>query len=173
MIWLLRSLLIALSAAFLVITFFLANTSKKYDIIHKSDALSFEAPHQQSDSPRRNLSEAGAGAEDGNAYYGGKETSQILTHQQLNPPPKVYQPQSSTKTNTQQLQVLSLSKEEKEKNNNRPTGVVYEYIHPPPINLEARALLSKQFPNLADINATTSAAICGIVKDAESYLDEW
>ena len=63
MIWLLRSLLIALSAAFLVITFFLANTSKKYDIIHKSDALSFEAPHQQSDSPRRNLSEAESEAE--------------------------------------------------------------------------------------------------------------
>jgi len=62
--------------------------------------------------------------------------------------------------------------------NNRPSGVVYEYIEPPPINLTARAQLSNKFrfglPDLTNNDTNnTSTALCGIVKDAEAYLDEW
>ena len=57
---------------------------------------------------------------------------------------------------------------------NRPSGVVYQYISPPPINMTARSLLSTKFRHLADLSTTsTSTALCGIVKDAEPYLDEW
>ena len=74
---------------------------------------------------------------------------------------------------------------DKDKNaDKRPSGVVYEFIPPPPINATARALLRTQFPNLADLDqpasspsssssASSSTALCGIVKDAEAYLDEW
>ncbi|KAL7514592.1 hypothetical protein ACHAXN_011919 [Cyclotella atomus] len=54
----------------------------------------------------------------------------------------------------------------------RPSGVVYNYIEPPPINLTARAQLHTQFPNLADLSSSKSS-LCAIVKDAEPYLDEW
>jgi hypothetical protein len=54
----------------------------------------------------------------------------------------------------------------------RPSGVVYNYIEPPPVNLTARSALSAQFPNLANFSAPLSS-LCAIVKDAERYLDEW
>ena len=54
----------------------------------------------------------------------------------------------------------------------RPSGVVYQYIEPPEINMTARVELLHQFPNLADL-FTSKTALCGIVKDSESYLDEW
>ena len=55
----------------------------------------------------------------------------------------------------------------------RPSGVVYQYIEPPSINLTARdQILAPQFPNLANLSSAKSS-ICAIVKDAEPYLDEW
>jgi hypothetical protein len=54
----------------------------------------------------------------------------------------------------------------------RPSGVVYNYIEPPPINITARAQLLTQFPNMADLSSAKSS-LCAIVKDAEPYLDEW
>lgn len=65
--------------------------------------------------------------------------------------------------------------------NKRPSGVVYQYIEPPPINLTARAQLiagHKFRLGLSDLSKnnqtnTTTTALCGIVKDAENYLDEW
>lgn len=59
-----------------------------------------------------------------------------------------------------------------EQKDQRPSGVVYNYIEPPPVNLTARAQLLPQFPNLADLFVSKSS-ICAIVKDAEPYLDEW
>lgn len=47
----------------------------------------------------------------------------------------------------------------------RAGGTVFEYVEPGPLNVEARAK-----KNLTD---NTSACLCGIVKDAEAYLDEW
>ena len=41
------------------------------------------------------------------------------------------------------------------------------------LTANARLRLAGEFPRLADPNAMTSAALCGIVKDAEAYLDEW
>eukprot|EP00986_Skeletonema_menzelii_P006874 scaffold2612_cov132-Skeletonema_menzelii.AAC.10 len=69
-------------------------------------------------------------------------------------------------------------RQEQKQSDNRPSGVVYEYIEPPPINLTARAQLSNKFrlglPDLATDNTNNpSTALCGIVKDAEAYLDEW
>ena len=69
--------------------------------------------------------------------------------------------------------------QQQQQSNNRPSGVVYEYIEPPPINLTARAQLSNKFrfrlPDLThtNTNKNTTTALCGIVKDAEAYLDEW
>mmetsp|Transcript_8950 Transcript_8950/g.19374 ORF Transcript_8950/g.19374 Transcript_8950/m.19374 type:complete len:519 (+) Transcript_8950:251-1807(+) len=73
-----------------------------------------------------------------------------------------------------QQQQQQQQQEQSKNKDNRPSGVVYEYIAPPPINLTARYQLSAKFPNLADLDtASTSTALCGIVKDAEPYLDEW
>ena len=66
---------------------------------------------------------------------------------------------------------------QKKQSDNRPSGVVYEYIEPPHINLTARAELSNKFtlglPDLSSTNTNTTTALCGIVKDSEAYLDEW
>lgn len=72
-----------------------------------------------------------------------------------------------------------LDKDKDKNTDERPSGVVYKFIPPPPVNATARALLRTQFPNLADLDqpasssASSSTALCGIVKDAEAYLDEW
>ena len=71
-----------------------------------------------------------------------------------------------------------LDKDKDKNTDERPSGVVYKFIPPPPINATARALLRTQFPNLADLDqpassSASSTALCGIVKDAEAYLDEW
>ncbi len=65
--------------------------------------------------------------------------------------------------------------QQQQQSNNRPSGVVYEYIEPPSVNLTARAQLSTKFRlGLPDLtNTNTSTSLCGIVKDAEAYLDEW
>eukprot|EP00804_Cyclotella_cryptica_P019693 CCRYP_016480-RA/>CCRYP_016480-RA protein AED:0.02 eAED:0.02 QI:88/1/1/1/1/1/2/578/284 len=62
---------------------------------------------------------------------------------------------------------------EQSNSDKRPSGVVYQYIPPPPINLTARLQLSSQFHQLANLSSPISTALCGIVKDAENYLDEW
>ncbi|KAL7529484.1 hypothetical protein ACHAWF_002998 [Thalassiosira exigua] len=142
------SLLTILSTASLVITLVFTQITANDDV-HKNDALSFEAPHIQYESerreiPRRNLSEAGAG---GLANDAGAQ-------------------KSDPKARAEKLQ-------QKQKDQ-RPSGVVFQYIPPPSINETARALLSSQFPKLADLDsAANSAALCGIVKDSEAYLDEW
>lgn len=151
------SILTIISIASLMVTFFLAQTTAKYEI-DKNDALSFEAPHLQTNNQvvddtvsRRNLSEVA------------KSTGATgKTPDALN--------------NNQMIVGKKKSKEDDQSNNsdNRPSGVIYQYIPPPPINITARSLLSAQFPNLVNLDDTsTSTALCGIVKDAEQYLDEW
>lgn len=151
------SFLTVISTASLMVTFFLANMTANYGV-HKNDALSFQAPHlqrrngtssppkaEEGSVPRRNLSEVG------DVTINGGRTTQQLQQQQSQE-----------------------QKDQKENKDNRPSGVVYQYIEPPPINMTARSLLSAQFPNLASLDAaSTSTALCGIVKDAEPYLDEW
>jgi hypothetical protein len=103
------------------------------------------------DSPRRNLSEYSSPA------YNQSNIDKAISGVQdppLSPPEKEFPPEQ-----------LNSDK--------RPSGVVYQYIPPPPINLTARSILSSQFPQLANLSSPTSAALCGIVKDAENYLDEW
>ncbi|KAL7539505.1 hypothetical protein ACHAXR_009374 [Thalassiosira sp. AJA248-18] len=165
------SLLTIVSSASLIVTFFLANVTAKYDI-HNNDSLSFEAPHlQQNDGssllknknegaiPRRNLSEADGLTETHNITQQGPPRQTVAYVSE----------KSGDKKNLQQEQKQT----ETVNNDNRPSGVIYQYIPPPPINMTARALLYKQFPNLAKPGASTTSAICGIVKDAEPYLDEW
>ena len=159
------SILTIISIASLMVTFFLAQTTAKYEI-DKNDALSFAAPHLQTRNqvddaaiPRRNLSEAETAT---------SETDETHIIQQP--------PQSNALNNNQMIVGKKKLKEEDQSNNsdNRPSGVVYQYIPPPPINITARSFLSSQFPNLVDLDdASTSTALCGIVKDAEQYLDEW
>ena len=161
------SILTIISIASLMVTFFLAQTTAKYEI-DKNDALSFAAPHLQTNNQvddaiisRRNLSEA-------ENSTGAIDDTQII----------IQQPPQSDALNNNQMIVgkKKLLKEEDQSNNsdNRPSGVVYQYIPPPPINITARSLLSAQFPNLVNLDdASTSTALCGIVKDAEQYLDEW
>lgn len=157
------SILTIISIASLMVTFFLAQTTAKYEI-DKNDALSFAAPHLQANNnqvdARRNLSEA-------ENATGETEETQIIIQQP---------PQSDALNNNQLIVGKKKLKEEDQSNNsdNRPSGVVYQYIPPPPINITARSLLSSQFPNLVNLDdTTTSTALCGIVKDAEQYLDEW
>jgi len=119
---------------------------------------------------RRNLSEA-----EGSTNNFGAETQQGTQQQQQS---FISNHKIGSKIiNTQQLRQVQQQPQKEEQttnNDNRPSGVVYEYIAPPPINMVARSLLSAKFPNLANLNTTsTSTALCGIVKDAEPYLDEW
>mmetsp|Transcript_19097 Transcript_19097/g.41347 ORF Transcript_19097/g.41347 Transcript_19097/m.41347 type:complete len:452 (-) Transcript_19097:1107-2462(-) len=174
-----RTVLTILSIAFIVVTIFFAQTTAKYDT-HKSDARSFEAPHlhhntdsssllenEEDSMPRRNLSEPEDSMNDGAG------TTKII---QQGPKVFVSTPNSGSITiePPPQQQHGQQQQEQTGNNDNRPSGVVYNYIPPPPINMTARSLLSKQFPKLANLNSTsTSTAICGIVKDAEQYLDEW
>jgi hypothetical protein len=142
-------LLAVLSAMGVVITLYLAATvaasAKKWE----GDAPSFDAPWSN-DGPRRNLSDATA---DGD----------VVNRTEL---------RDANRTEVPSGKDTPMGKEQ---TNERPSGVVYEYIPPPPINVTARAMLRHQFPNLADLDksAMTSTALCGIVKDAEPYLDEW
>ncbi|KAL3809303.1 hypothetical protein ACHAXA_009427 [Cyclostephanos tholiformis] len=144
-------ILAVLSTVGIVITLLLAATvaSSKWG----GDVPSSDAPW--SDGPRRNLSEAPV-IDDVN------RTERDDAANRTEPP----------------WTALPMEEErpkKKEQKDLRPTGVVYEFIPPPPINATARARLRRQFPNLADLDrsALTSAALCGIVKDAEPYLDEW
>ena len=156
------SLLTILSIASLTVTLFLANTTAKYDM-HTNDALSFQAPHLQNNNatstaaiPRRNLSEA-----EDNATDDGRVNDIVSKTQQV-----VFR--SSQKKSGQPPPPPEINESD-----NRPSGVVYQYIPPPPINITARSLLSSQIPKLVNIDAPITAALCGIVKDAEPYLDEW
>lgn len=157
--------------------------------MHTNDALSFQAPHLQlqqvnngtatTSSPyllkngedrmsRRNLSEAE------NSTIGGVETRKPLHQQYVSTGGGVGV--SKTKTMQLQQQQQQNKQQEQQNNDNRPSGVVYKYTPATPINMTARSLLSKQFPKLANLDddtASTSTAICGIVKDSEAYLDEW
>ncbi|KAL9180266.1 hypothetical protein ACHAXT_008236 [Thalassiosira profunda] len=146
------SLVIVAGTASLLITAFLLQTTAQYDM-HSNDALSFQPPHLQGGNVTgSSLQKESEGvvprrnlSEAGDAAAGG-ETKQDPKQEEAN-------------TNN---------------SDNRPSGVVYQYIPPPPINMTARTGLSSQFPHLADLAAgPTSAALCGIVKDAEAYLDEW
>eukprot|EP00584_Thalassiosira_punctigera_P004521 CAMPEP_0172539972 /NCGR_PEP_ID=MMETSP1067-20121228/11068_1 /TAXON_ID=265564 ORGANISM="Thalassiosira punctigera, Strain Tpunct2005C2" /NCGR_SAMPLE_ID=MMETSP1067 /ASSEMBLY_ACC=CAM_ASM_000444 /LENGTH=448 /DNA_ID=CAMNT_0013325741 /DNA_START=146 /DNA_END=1492 /DNA_ORIENTATION=+ len=179
------SILTIISTASLLVTLFLANITANYDT-HRSDALSFEAPHLQHSgnnnssmlkngndaSPRRNLSEVEDSTNDENNIVG---TGAQEGSQQISRPFTSSHRKGSKMNDKQQVQQQQQQQQEQSKNkDNRPSGVVYEYIAPPPINLTARYQLSAKFPNLADLDtASTSTALCGIVKDAEPYLDEW
>eukprot|EP00580_Thalassiosira_gravida_P015164 CAMPEP_0201657598 /NCGR_PEP_ID=MMETSP0494-20130426/788_1 /ASSEMBLY_ACC=CAM_ASM_000839 /TAXON_ID=420259 /ORGANISM="Thalassiosira gravida, Strain GMp14c1" /LENGTH=434 /DNA_ID=CAMNT_0048134467 /DNA_START=60 /DNA_END=1364 /DNA_ORIENTATION=- len=163
------SLLVTVSTASLLVTLFLSNTTANYDI-HNNDALSFEAPHLQGEgtAPRRNLSEVvGAGNSTKNKNVPLRQPCNS-TAQQLQ------EAQQRQDAQYQQLQQQQQQTDATKNKDNRPSGVAYEYIPPPPINVTARCLLSAEFPNLAQLDAApTSTALCGIVKDAEAYLDEW
>ena len=139
------SLLTIISIASLVVTFFLVQTASRYDV-NKQDTLSFAAPHLQ----QRNSNDSPR-----------RNLSEVM---------------NTTISDGVEIPMIQPQKQEEENNSdNRPSGVVYQYIRPPPINMTARSLLSKQFPNLANFHdaPTSSTALCGIVKDAEQYLDEW
>eukprot|EP00573_Skeletonema_grethae_P006358 CAMPEP_0201692944 /NCGR_PEP_ID=MMETSP0578-20130828/5702_1 /ASSEMBLY_ACC=CAM_ASM_000663 /TAXON_ID=267565 /ORGANISM="Skeletonema grethea, Strain CCMP 1804" /LENGTH=454 /DNA_ID=CAMNT_0048178401 /DNA_START=59 /DNA_END=1423 /DNA_ORIENTATION=- len=160
-----------LSIAVTCITaFFMTNAaSMSYEQTKIKEQSSFSAPHAQirhnndsslsfatgdtaSNEVRRNLSEP----------EGRPLPSQALNNTEL-------------KKKAEQKYEEKKKEEQPQQSNNRPSGVVYEYIEPPPINLTARAQLSNKFrlgvPDLTNTN--TSTALCGIVKDAEAYLDEW
>ena len=121
-----------------------------------NDQLSFSAPHLQlrqndASSLSRNLSEP-------------------ESHQS----PEL----NITELKEKAEQAYEEKKQQQQQSNKRPSGVVYEYIEPPPINLTASAQLSNKFrlglPDLTNTNInSTTTALCGIVKDAEAYLDEW
>lgn len=167
------SFLTVVSVASLTVTLLLAQATDKRTLDMKSnDALSFRAPHlQQSDGapatgpisltrdegelPRRNLSEA-----EGNATAPTADRVQTI------------KASFGNKGGARQRQQPK-QQQQGENKDQRPSGVVYQYIPPPEINATARTLLHSQFPNLADIDSKVSAALCGIVKDAEPYLDEW
>lgn len=157
-----------ISAVSLVITFFLLSSAHKHDFHHR-DALSFEAPHLQRNElrPRRNLSEAGDATNKQLEERFVKSNDRIIESMKDEEAKKLVKPNWGMKEPDKQP-------ENPERRDNRPSGVVYEYIPPPPINMTARSLLATQFPHLANLNATTtSTALCGIVRDAEAYLDEW
>jgi hypothetical protein len=159
----------------------MASTSREQNIIN--NRRSFAAPHLQlrhnetvslsllgantaNNNDRRNLSEP----------EGGPLSSPRINVTELKE--KAEQQYEQKKQQEQQESKTNDNKDNQ--SNNRPSGVVYEYIEPPPINLTARAQLSNKFrfglPDLTNTNAnntTTTTALCGIVKDAEAYLDEW
>eukprot|EP00581_Thalassiosira_minuscula_P016395 CAMPEP_0183716150 /NCGR_PEP_ID=MMETSP0737-20130205/10159_1 /TAXON_ID=385413 /ORGANISM="Thalassiosira miniscula, Strain CCMP1093" /LENGTH=425 /DNA_ID=CAMNT_0025945369 /DNA_START=99 /DNA_END=1376 /DNA_ORIENTATION=+ len=154
------SFLTIVSTASLIVTLCLAHGAAKYGILQKNDALSFQAPHLQAEAAgamlsRRNLSES---------YISGNGFRNVMS-------------ESERRMKLRKMQAWQQQQQQKQEklstDDNRPSGVVYQYIIPPPINMTARLSLYAQFPNLPDIDAPVSTALCGIVKDAEPYLDEW
>lgn len=159
-----RSLLTIASTASLLVTCFLAQITAKYDV-HNIDAISFKAPHLQ----HRNVSTASSHFLNDN----GDEAVGVVHGRNLS---EAEVSQQQDQQDQQDQQELEQEWEQTKNSDNRPSGVVYQYIPPPPINMTARARLSTQFPNIANLDTTatvTSTALCAIVKDAEPYLDEW
>ena len=173
------SLLAALSAMGLLSTLYIAATAASYS---GGNAQSFDdapslLPSAEEGAARRNLSEDATG----NSTIalplpspmddaGHNNRTGLLRGQG--------QPRVEEKPPEQQRPQEHTLEEDKDKDRDkRPSGVVYQFIPPPPINATARALLHSQFPYLADLDqpasSASSTALCGIVKDAEAYLDEW
>lgn len=138
-----------------------------------NEQLSFEPPTSHNDAvesvatddSRRNLSE---------------------TMIQQSPTPQLNITEIKGKAEQRYEQKIEQQQQEPNKDNQSSTnrgpsaGLVYDYIEPPPINLTARAKIpSNKFrlglPDLTNTNNlnNTTSALCGIVKDAEAYLDEW
>ena len=158
-------LLVIFSVASMIVTLTLTqSTSNAKNKTTSHDAESFRAPHLQaipSAFSRRNLSEANM-TMTSDPIESKVDDAKGADPVASNPKPAPRPPQSDNK------------KAEQSKNSdNRPSGVIYQYIPPPPVNLEARAGLQGKIRNLVDLNNATSTALCGIVKDSEPYLDEW
>ena len=138
-----------------------------------NEQLSFEPPTSHNDAvesiatddSRRNLSE---------------------TMIQQSPTPQLNITEIKGKAEQRYEQKIEQQQQEPNKDNQSSTnrgpsaGLVYDYIEPPPINLTARAKIPNNkfrlgLPDLTNTNNlnNTTSALCGIVKDAEAYLDEW
>jgi hypothetical protein len=202
----LLAVLAVLSAMGLLSTLYIAATAAASS--SGADAPSFDAPSSlppaEEGAARRNLSEDATSTmgnstiEDGEAARRRRETFPATAKDDAPlPPPSPTddaghnnrtgllrgrgQPRVVEEKNPPEQQrprEHPLDKDKDKNTDERPSGVVYKFIPPPPINATARALLRTQFPNLADLDqpassSASSTALCGIVKDAEAYLDEW
>ena len=163
-------LLVIFSVASMIVTLTLTQSTSTAKYSSSHDAESFQAPHLRAFPPaasvdgsfsRRNLSEANITM---------TNDPKVLIESKVDNAKGADQIASDTKSSPPQ----SAKKAEQSKNSdNRPSGVIYQYIPPPPVDLEARAGLRGKIRNLVDLNNATSTALCGIVKDSEPYLDEW
>jgi hypothetical protein len=160
-------LLAVLSAMVFAITVYLAAIVASHG---GSDVPNFDAPRSDDGSSRRDLSGGrGNGTADGDVVV---VVVDVANDHRTESPLDVGNATESPPMTAGADEVRG-GKDER-----RPSSsgtVVYEYIPPPSINVTARARLRRHFPLLADLNqsSSTSTALCGIVKDAEPYLDEW
>lgn len=141
-----------------------STSTAKYNSSHYAE--SFRAPHlraAEGSFSRRNLSEANMTmTNDPTVLIESKsKADDAKGADQIASDPEPAPPRSAKKA------------DQSKNSDNRPSGVIYQYISPPPVNLDARVGLQGKIRNLVDLNNATSTALCGIVKDSEPYLDEW